>query len=276
MIKRTALLTLSVLGLSASLQSSTLMLDFGPTVAIDDAGTDNSLINSPYHTANTSFTDTSWNQVQTADIASGGLLWSDGTTATGIALNIGATTVDQSTTVGLANTPSINSALGGFTNTGVYAATSVGKDGISTSTGSSGTRAVGFQLSGLAAGTYDIYITARNTSLSGAYVQNLYIGKSATTGSFSFSAYNTAQLSYDNASDSTTSWSVGDNYVKLSISITSGEYLNLASYGGTGEGRGFLNSVQIVSAIPEPSSYALAAGAGCVLLATVRRRPRSL
>lgn len=63
--------------------------------------------------------------------------------------------------------------------------------------------------------------------------------------------------------------------MKLSISITAGEYLNVASYGGTGEGRGFLNSVQIVSAIPEPSTYAALAGTGALLLAFMRRRPAS-
>ncbi|TSJ79763.1 PEP-CTERM sorting domain-containing protein [Rariglobus hedericola] len=265
-------LTISVLALVGPVQAVTLMLDFGLTPVIDDAGPADSRINSPYHTVNGSFTDTAWNQIQTADIASGNLVRSDNTAATGIALNIGATTTNLSTTLNLASTPSGNSALGGFTNTGVYADTSVGKDGIFTSDGTGGTRAVGFQLSGLAAGTYDIYITARNTSLGGNQTQNLYVGTSAATGNFNFSTYTTKSLTYSSSSVATGSWTEDANYVHFSVSISSGEVLNLASYGTAGaEPRGFLNSVQIVSAIPEPSTYASFTGIGVLALCIGRR-----
>lgn len=277
MIKKSTLPAgLAALCFTGSLPAAVLMLDFGPTVAIDDVGAANSLLNSPYHTANVSFTQDDWNQVQTADIAAGGLLWADGTVATGIALNIGATTTTGKV-LGLANTPSVNSALGSFTSTGVYADTSVGKDGISTGSGTA-LRAVGFQLSGLATGAYDIFITARNTSLSGALTQNLYVGKAASAGtSFDFTGYATQSLAYANSSAATGSWSEGANYVKFSISITAGEVLNLASFGAAGtDQRGFLNSVQIVSAIPEPSSFALFGGAAALLfVAGARRRQRA-
>jgi len=74
--------------LSASAQ--VLMLDFGPTAA---TGTDRT--NSPYHTANGAFTDTTWNTLGTADVASG-IVWSDNTAATGISINLGATTSPES------------------------------------------------------------------------------------------------------------------------------------------------------------------------------------
>ncbi|MFA6959211.1 MAG: hypothetical protein WC205_00490 [Opitutaceae bacterium] len=48
--------------------------------------------------------------------------------------------------------------------TGVYAGTSASRDDIFTGVNSGTIRAVDLQISGLAAGTYDIYITGRNTN----------------------------------------------------------------------------------------------------------------
>lgn len=277
LMKRTLLPLLATAALTASLHAQVMMLDFGPTVAIDDAGDANSLTNSPYHAVNTGFTQTTWNQVLTADIGTGNLKWADGSTATGISLNLGATTTATSTTIGLSNTPSGSNALGSATNTGVYAATSVAKDGIFTGTTTGGLRAVGFQITGLAPGTYDIYITARNTNTSVAHVQNLYAASAASTGDFNFASYQTQQLNYTGGSDGTSAWvaegAAGENYVKLSVTLTAlNPYLNLASFGGTGEVRGFLNSVQIVSTIPEPSSYGALLGAGTLGMALLRRK----
>jgi hypothetical protein len=256
------LLPLLTLCLATSLQASVLMLDFGPTAAIDDAGADNSLLNSPYHTVNTSFTDTTWNQVQTADIAAGSLMWSDGTTASGVSLNIGGNSGAGVTTIDLAKTGLTSDALGGSNASGIYAGTSVGTDAIFL--GTSGARAVGFQITGLAAGTYDIYITARNTNTSSAQTQGLYVGTAASgSGNFDFSGYSNKTLTYASNATATSGWSEDANYVHFSVSISSGEVLNLASYAPA---RGFLNSVQIVSAIPEPSTYASFAGIGALAL----------
>jgi hypothetical protein len=259
----------SGLGLTASLHAQqVIMLDFGPTAASGAA-----LTSSPYHTVNTSFTQSTWKQIQVADIAAGSVVNSDNTTATGVTVDLGMGVAGGSTLV-LTNTPTGNGALGTQTNSGVYLGTSVGKDAIF---GGAGSTAVGFEMGGLAAGTYDVYITARNTSLVAASVQNIYVGVTSSLGDFNYSGYATKSLSYANAGAGTTAWTENANYVKFSVSITSGDYLNLATLGGaTGELRGFLNSVQIVStgAIPEPSSAAAAAGAvalGCVAFGRRRR-----
>lgn len=263
---RILLLALSAFGLSAALQAQVLQLDFGPTVV-----TGTSQTNSPYHTANGTFTDTIWNQVQAVDIAANGLVWSDGTTATGISVNIGATTA-PGTALSLANTPSRNDAMGISTNTGIYAGTSVGTDGLFTGNGGN-TRAVGVQIAGLSTGTYSVYITARNTSL-GAQTQIVYADKASSAGNFNFGTYANQTLTYANSSAFTSSWVAGENYTVFTISITSGEVLNLASLGVSE--RGVLNSVQIVSSVPEPSSYALLAGAGGLFITAIHRKRRSL
>ncbi len=271
--------------LSASAQ--VLMLDFGPTAA-----TGGNLTNSPYHTANGSFTGNTWNMVQTSDAGSG-LLWSDNTAATGVNVNVGATTAAGVTTIGLASAPSGTSALGTVVNTGVYTGTSVGTDGIFTGT-SGQSRAVGLQIGGLAAGTYDIYVTGRNTNISAAHVQNFYAGKSSSAADFDFSAYTTKALSFGNTSTSaTSSWTDTANYVKFSVTLTSGEFLNIASIGGTGEDigsavaidscsterrtRGFLNAIQIVNtaAVPEPAAAASFVALAAAACAAFRRKHRA-
>lgn len=248
--------------LVGSLNAQVLQLDFGPTVATDD-----SRLNSPYHTVNQSFTDTDWVQLTNGTPAP---IEFNGTTLT---LDLGA--ASNSTTLNLATNPSGNSALGSLSQDGAYAGTSPGRDGIfhgGNATSGSAT-AVGLQISGLAIGTYDIYIASRNTSSNANYVQNLYVGTTSATGNFSFGSYATQQLSYANPSDKEDSWVLGDNYGKFSISITAvNSVLNLAVMGldGTGEERAFLNAVQIV-AIPEPSTTAILVGAAGLALAASRR-----
>ncbi|MFA6959212.1 MAG: hypothetical protein WC205_00495 [Opitutaceae bacterium] len=60
------------LSVSAQLSSTSV-----PTAS---TGTDRT--NSPYHTANGSFINTTWNILVTGDVSAGNLVWSDGTTAT--------------------------------------------------------------------------------------------------------------------------------------------------------------------------------------------------
>lgn len=264
-------LALPALALSAQAQA-VLQLDFGPTTATGD-----SLQNSPYHIADSSFTGTTWNQVggtvdSVLDIPAGGLQWSDGTTAAGVALNLGQA-LANSNTIDLATQPGRSTALGAGSNTGVYAGTSVGRDGIfSGAVGDGQRRAIGLQITGLSAGIYEIYVTARNTSTAfSAHDQHIYVGTAAGSGNFGYTAgLSSSTLTYDLGSSFTGSWVEGQNYAKFTVTLAEGEVLNLATDGTNG--RGFLNSVQIVSVIPEPSSAGLLVGGIAIVLAGLRRR----
>lgn len=261
------------LAFSAVCSAQVLMLDFGPAAS---TGTDR--LNSPYHTAAPSFTNTTWNTIGISDVTSG-LLWSDGTAATGVSLDLGATTSDASRTISLSSAPSNGTGLtGSARNSGIYAGTAPGRDGIFNGGSSSNIRAVGLQVGGLSPGTYDIYITGRNTNTASGHTQNFYAGKSAVGGNFDFSNTavfaNTTVTYFADPTEQNNAWSENSlaNYARFTVTLSDGEFLQLAAFGGAGDGRGFLNSIQIV-AVPEPSSSVVIAGllslAGTVFL---RRR----
>lgn len=258
-----------------------LMLDFGPT-AVSGTSTVggnsvNNTVNSPYHTVNSGFTDSIWNQVNTSDVNSG-LKYSDNSDATGVTVNLGAATATTTIDLAGAVTSSPLTSNGSATTTGVYGAGSVGKD--ATFTTGTNTR-VGVQIGGLAAGSYDIYVIARNTNLGSASTasnqQTVYVG-AGSAGNFDYSSLSSASLTYGtNASVFTSAWIQGENYVKLSVTLSALDVLNVAVAGtplsGGSETRGFLNAVQVV-AVPEPASFAALAGlAGLALVGTRRRRP---
>lgn len=256
-----------------------LMLDFGATATATST-------NSPYHAANGTFTGSSWNQVVNSDATS--LVFADGTAATGITVDVGASTsAGTLSVISLTKNPSGSSALGGTINTGVYGDGLVGRDGIfdtTSNTGGTNRGSVGIQVTGLAAGTYDIYVSGRNTSLStgGTRQETItaYVGVSAVGTSFDFTGYDFGVNSFSDLTSFTSAWVQGENYTKLSVTISSGQAINIATSGAgsTGGGatidqRGFLNSVQIVAApIPEPSASALLAGMVVMLVVLPARR----
>lgn len=269
----------ATLGLASAASAQVLMFDFGATTA-----TGTSLTNSPYHTAaGGSFTQNTWNTVNLADVTSG-LLFSNNDAATGVSLHLGRTIASvDANVIDLSSNPTstLDPATAYPTNTGVYAGDSVGKDGIFGTTTTN--PRIGVQIAGLSAGTYDIYVTARNTKTGNnqpAYDQIVYAGTSSVAGNFNFTStgFISETLTYPTGSSSasayTSAWVEGENYVKLSVSITAGELIDIAVAGG-GTNRGFLNSIQIVnttSQIPEPSSFAALAGLAGLGLAASRRR----
>jgi len=250
-------LIVAVSALSSS--GSILMLDFGAT---DVTLTPAMLTNSPYHTAaGAGFTDTSWNMVQTADVSV--LKYSDGTAATGVSVNLGVAP-NGSTTVNLATQPSTSSTLGTVINTGIYAAGSVGRDGVF---GSTAGHSLGIQVTGLTAGTYDIYIVGRNTNISDSVAKS-YAVTGAAGVNFDFSGPTPVTINYSNLTP-TASWQDGVNYSHHTVVVAEGSALNIATQGSGVENRGFLNSIQIVQQIPEPAVAVLLIPG---LLAMRRRR----
>jgi len=250
------------------------MLDFGPTTV---TGTTDQR-NSPYHTvAGPGFTDTVWNKVEGAPVAdvTSGLRYSDNSLATGVALNFGIGVT--STLVNLATQPTTgNNALGSTVSGGIYSDTSVGRDAIFSGSGTE-VRNLGLQVTGLAAGIYEVYMVTRNTNTNIGYSFTSYAGAGTAGSNFDYindAGYSSATLNYVNAAPAPTTWiedgNTNENYVKLTVTLAAGQALNLAVQGdGTGQTRGFLNAVQIV-AIPEPSSALLAFAA--LIPVTFRRK----
>ena len=248
--------------LADSASASVYMLNFGNGgSAANVPTTEAEQKNSPYHIENPSFTGTTWNNLLLADAT--GITDATGVGPT-LSVNLGiASNATGSTLVNLATNPSASSALTGAAfSTGVYADNSVGRYGIlCNSSGNKFTtnhQAVGVQISGLAAGVYEIYTLTRNTNTSTAQSFSVYVGTSASTGNFDFAGYANESISMSTGAN--TAWVDGANYLKQTVTIGENEALNIAVDGTVGQSRGFLNAIQIVQ-VPEPSSLLLLAPA---------------
>lgn len=254
-ILATAVASITLLGVGSSLVANLVMLDFGPTTV---TGAEQS--NSPYHTATPGFTDTTWNKIETSDVASG-ILNSDGTAATGVSVNVGRSSSLDINVLTFAGAPN-QATLGTMTNTGVFAGTSVGKDGIFYED------IVGVAIGGLTENTYEIYIVGANTNKStsdGATIGFWAIATAGTSNLDTSSYLGSPQGTSTNSIAA--SWVEGSNYAKLTVTLTpSNPFLTIFSTGTTAnEDRGFINSIQ-VSQIPESSHTGAALGAGAILL----------
>lgn len=262
--------------------ASTLLLDFGPTTITSGFETV-----SPGH-ANSAvpLADTTWNS-RTSGASTTSLSYADGSAAAGVSLIMGQESSAGSGTITLNGTVtgSLAGSGGGVVTQPfligagrIYGqgnptmiSSTAGRDALFGAAGS----AVGLRVDGLAAGTYDIYTMARNTNSNAASVpMNIYAAAGSFSGSFTFSALFAAAQANTGFTTAayTNQYSVfieGENHVKNTVILASGESLFLAVDGApTGETRGFLNMVQIV-AVPEPS-VALLGTLG--LIALFRRR----
>ena len=255
-------------------QGAALMLDFGSSPGLVDAA---NAANSPGHAVGAIPTsEITWNQLTTSDVSSG-LLYSDATSASGIAVNIGQETTIGSNIIDFASANSINaSSLGGNAAVALgtdYAIDANNKtaaaDGIFRNGTSNGTNAaMGLRIDGLAAGTYTIYSVGRNTNTGSATPQIFFASAATLSDNFDYAGLDgvTSANSLGTGNDS---WTAGEQYTALSVTLTAGQSLFLATEGTTAtERRGFLNAVQI--AVPEPTTltlFGLAAG-----MLTLRRR----
>ena len=291
-MKNNPLLVMALCAMVPSLTASgaNLMLDFG-NIAMPVL--DPNLTRSPGHSAGViQNTEVTWNTISSG--TPGALTYSDGTAATGVTLTMGAEASFNSGTVNFDGTIG-NTAFAGsgggvagyqsyLTTNSIYgttnnaANTAHARDGfIAGGTGGAGF-AMGLRLDGLAAGTYAVFLTARNTSANGAAgAMSIYTQTGASTDT-SY-AFGTTPITiqgnpvYTTGGSGTytgqyTTFVEGDNYARFEVTIAEDESLMIAIDGSGAETRGFLNSMQVV-AIPEPGSALLGSLA---LLGCLRRR----
>lgn len=263
-------------GLSSTASAMSLLLDFGSTPGIV---ADAQAANSPAHaTGAVPATERTWNLVTTADISSG-LLFSNNTAATGISLNIAVETAIGSNILDFNAANSVNSTslTGSFATSlgsiyGTATADGPAKDGIfRNNTGNADNAAIGFRLDGLAAGTYTIYYIGRNTNTATVRPQAFYTAVGNSSSTFNFTGLTGTTLSNSLTSGNDT-FIAGDNYNSVTFTIETGQSFFFAAEGTTGtEGRGFLNTIEIVQ-VPEPSVALLGAASAGLMLVRRKRR----
>jgi hypothetical protein len=277
-IRGACLLAATVCAVS-SVSASVLMFDFGTAIA---AGAD--LSNSPLHAADSSFTGTSWNSVNTTTTgAKSGFLYADGTPASGVTLSLGRSSNTPWSTVTFAGGPTnVTSTSNPASLSGVFSsATSIGRDGhyAANASGSgdpSPTRLMATAIGGLGAGTYDVYLVGMNPNLALGASMGFWAVELPGTGNYDATALVGGGAQATSGNSVSASWIEGGNYAKTTITLSSPDsYLTLFSLGmSDAEQRGFINAIQIV-AIPEPANAAGLAGlAACLGLGMLRRRRR--
>ncbi len=251
--------------LAAPALQAQLLLDFGPTTP-----TGTNLSNSPLHSVQP-LTGTNWNIVGTSDVSSG-LIFANGTPATGVALNLGVS--PSSNIINFATNPASSNALGTAVNSGIFSGDSVGKDAVFSGTATQNNR-LGIKITGLAVGTYDIYFVGINTNIAFDDARrSMLFGALATTdvASLDTSALTTQTIA-NFGTGLTSSWSEGLNYGKATVTLSAANpVLTIFSYNTHPDNlRGFFNTIQVV---PEPGPVALLGLGALALLLQRLRRPR--
>jgi len=250
-----------------------ILFDFGTTPGLV-TGAD-ALISPGHATGAVPNTETVWNLVTTADLST--VVNGNGTTATGVTLNLGVEGTVGSNIIDFTNN-SINSSslTGGAATTlgsiyGTASSNPAGKEGIFRNGASEGQNAaIGLRIDGLDAGLYSLFYVGRNTNSATIRAQNLYTLVGTTAGILDFSTLTPLLLTNALLSGNNT-FVPGVNYLTTTATIGAGQSLYVIAEGTpTTEQRGFFNSLEI-AAIPEPSSMILVLAASTGLLWWRRR-----
>lgn len=281
-----ALLLAGAAALTSTATAATLMFDFGAR-----APTGADLINSPLHAADSTFGDTYWNAPVYNTAGAQTVRYSDNTAAVGVSIYVGRSAggTNPWTSITFVGTPS-NFLSAAGTKTGVFASeNSIGRDGIRSQSSSPQTEFMAaVAITGLAAGTYDLYIVGINIDAPSSMkfwategtLSNTSKSLNDNTNNFDASTFITAGPQATATNSVTASWSQNANYVKLSVTLTgaSSSYLTIFALGdgNTSDPRGILNAIQIVSApVPEPATTALIVGlvlmGGALIIRRIRR-----
>lgn len=210
------------------------------------------------------------------------LVYGDGSPATNVSVKIAAESSVGNNTINFASGPGLNfsSVTGSAVNVAgsAYSGNSPARQGVfRDSTGGSNNAAMGVSITGLAAGTYTIFMTGRNTNAGAAGTPAdffLSVVNGGMPDAYLFSG--TGNITQQTASATHTldslngaSFASGVTHVEFNVTLAEGQTLLLATEGTGGELRGFLNSLEIVS-VPEPSAAILSFGA--LGLLSLRRR----
>lgn len=244
--------------------SSTVLLDFGPTVVQPADAT----LDMGHFSGAVPSNEISWNQIQAADVTSG-LVYSDGSPASGVSVVVGRSDAGVSNIVNFNNKVIKSSALGGAEKNGIYTNTSPTKDGIFANGDSNyNTNVVGVRIDGLAAGTYTLYISGRNTSTGSTSTERFFATNASATSSFLFSSDATPNAielnkaappgSQPDASKATMdTFAYGDNCAALAVTLSANQSIYLAATGVAADTgfRGFLNAVEIVPGLPVLTNF---------------------
>ena len=218
--------------------AATLLIDFGPNTP---SNSDGSSTNSPVDMRMGAWSSASptWNVVGTSDVnvnsAGGTLSYIDGTTAgtggSGVGLDLAAAAGASDTnaysgpspatlTFGdTVNQPTTSSALGGFSS-GIYANTGPARDGTFENPNNEYT-GIGANITNLPAGTYEVFVTARNTN-GGAFTtpEDVWINATNAAGSYSIPSVGSAFTEANSSSDAGTGgFIVNENYVTATVTL---------------------------------------------------------
>jgi len=246
--------------------STSLLLDFGPTNVLSADAT----LDMGHFSGAVPNTEITWNKVVNADVPINTLTNSDGSAATGVAIVVGRSPVGVSNSVNYANKLITSSGLGAI-KTGIYTNTSPIKDGIfATGTAAVNTNVLGVRIDGLAAGTYTLYISGRNSNTGATAPEQFFATNGSSASSFTFSSATPSTVEANSAANPpaspdvtkaiTSTFAYADNCTLLVVTLNASDSIYLAATGTNGEFRGFLNAVEIVPGLPVLTNFPTTVG----------------